>query len=152
MTWLLFVVLAALSWGAYVPMIHQGQSKIGDSPGPLRAFLFVGLAYFVTAVVIPLLMIARGAEPWKFATRGMSFAFLAGVLGAGGALGVIFALKSGGRPIYVAPLVFAFAPIVNVIVSAMIHPPKAMPSALFFLGIILAAAGAALVLKYKPAS
>src|SRR5215211_2409955 len=52
--WLLFVLGAALSWGAYVPTIHHGQ--LGFPQGAnraLKAFLFVGLAYFLVAVLVP---------------------------------------------------------------------------------------------------
>ena len=57
--WLAFVVGAILSWGVYVPVLHQGQSLIGGKPsdGAARAFLCVGLAYFLTAVVIPLILL-----------------------------------------------------------------------------------------------
>ena len=57
--------------------------------------------YFVTANSF----LADGGD--NFAT----FATVAGVAGAAGALCVILALKSGGTPLYVAPLVFAGAPI-----------------------------------------
>lgn len=145
----LFVILAFLSWGAYVPTIHHGQ--LGFEKGPLRAFLFVGLAYFLVAVLVPLALIYSGQEPAKFPVKGMSMSTLAGVFGALGALGVIFALKTGGKPIYVAPLVFAGAPIVNVIITMFWDKPKNPPSTLFYLGIGLAAVGAAMVLRFKPA-
>ena len=49
------------------------------------------------------------------------------------------------------PLVFGGAPLVNVLVSMWMHPPKAAPSPLLYLGFLLAAAGAGMVLYYKPA-
>jgi len=48
----------------------------------------------------------------------------------------------------VAPLVFAGAPIVNVIVS-LLWKTKQAPGPLFFVGIVLAALGAGLVLYSK---
>jgi hypothetical protein len=39
---------------------------------------------------------------------------------------------------------------VNVIVSLIIEPPAKRPSPLFFLGILMAAGGAAMVLYFKP--
>jgi hypothetical protein len=80
----------------------------------------------------------------------MAMSTAAGILGALGALGVILALVSGGTPQTVPPLVFAGAPIMSVLVAMALHPPKTMPSWQFYAGIVLAAAGAALVLKYKP--
>lgn len=148
--WIVFVALTAVCWGAYVPSIHEAQLAMGKNSA-LRAFLWVGLAYFVTAIVVPLAALRSGAEPWTFTGRGMTWGFAAGVLGAVGALGIIFALKNGGKPIYVAPLVFACAPIVNVIVAMLLHRPASAPSPLFYVGILLSAAGAAMVLGYKPA-
>lgn len=157
MLWILFVVGAALSWGCYVPMLHEGQKMLGGTPaqGPLRAFLCVGIAYFVTAVLIPgALLWGAGMEETSFNSRGTTFAIVAGSLGAAGALCIIFAMKYGGptMPMYVPPLVFAGAPIINAIVSITWHPPKQSPGALFFIGIVLAAVGAGLVLYSKAAA
>ena len=72
------------------------------------------------------------------------------MLGAAGALGISFALKTGGKPIYVAPLVFGIAPIVNVIITMLWHKPKTAPSPMFFVGLALSAVGVGLVLRFKP--
>ena len=155
--WLAFVVGAVLSWGIYVPVLHEGQVKLGSPPpgpsGALRSFLCVGVAYFFTAVVVPLVLMAldlSGGEKLQFNTRGASFATLGGVAGAAGALCIILSIKSGGSPLYIAPLVFAGAPIVNAIVSLLWHPPKYLPGPLFYAGIVMAAVGAGLVLYSKP--
>ncbi len=148
--WLLFVVVTVVCWGAYVPTIHHGQKAFGSPNSALRAFLFVGVAYFVMAGAILGYMAATGAEPLVFTRRGVSVSTLAGVLGALGALGVVFAIKNGGRPILVAPLVFAGAPVVNTIVSMIWDKPSKAPSVMFYLGILLACGGAALVLRFKP--
>jgi hypothetical protein len=80
---------------------------------------------------------------------------VAGILGAAGALCIVFAVGAGRRqgvsPAVVASLVFAFAPIVNVIISLIWDPPAKAPNILFFLGLVMAAGGAALVLLNKPA-
>lgn len=149
--WLFFVVGAALSWGAYVPSIHHGQLAL--PPGANRAFkafLFVGVAYFLMAVLVPGGILISRPDGAGFSRQGMIVSTIAGALGALGALCVIFALRAGGKPIYVAPLVFAGAPIVNVIVSTIWDRSYRMPDWRFVLGILLAAVGAALVLRYKP--
>lgn len=152
--WLLFVVMAAASWGAYIPSIHHGQLGFGkgNPNAPVRAFLFVGLAYFIMAVLIPGWWLLTHAERGDsgFTLSGVTISTLAGLLGALGALGVIFALKSGGKPLYVAPLVFSAAPIVNVIISMFWDRVGKSPQPMFYVGLLLAAAGAALVLIYKP--
>lgn len=150
--WLICVVGTIIFWGGYVPAIHFGQLGFGEQRGPLRAFLFVGLAYFLVAVIIPgILLFGLKAEPSVFPTKGVTVSTLAGVLGALGALGVILALMNGGKPTTVPPLVFAGAPIMSVFVAMMLHPPKSWPQWPFYAGILMAAGGAALVLKFKPA-
>jgi uncharacterized membrane protein len=146
--WLYFVAGAILSWGAYVPVLHEGQASLNR--GSLRAFLCVGIAYFLTAVLIPAGLLAAGIEPAVFNRRGVAFATSGGVLGAAGALCIILALKYGGTPAFVPPLVFAGAPIVSTLVSMAWHRPKTAPEVWFYVGILLAAAGAALVLRFKP--
>jgi hypothetical protein len=52
-------------------------------------------------------------------------------------------------------IIFAGAPIVNAFVSMAAHPPQGGMSAVpwqFWLGLVLAATGGALVTKYKPAA
>ena len=147
--WMLFVAGAVLSWGCYVPLIHEGQVQLKG--GALRAFLFVGMAYFLTAVVVPLILIkGLGMEPWEWNVEGVSFATVAGVLGAAGALCIILAIKVGGNPLYIAPLVFAGAPVVNTLVTMGWKPPAEAPGPLFFLGLVLAAVGAFMVMYFKP--
>lgn len=151
MKWLIFVLMTILCWGAYVPTIHEGQSAIGGRSRGLWAFLFVGAAYFLTAVLAPVaLLAARGDLAAVPPAKGWQISLLAGVLGAIGALGVILALMYGGTPTTVPPLVFAGAPIIATLIGMALHRPAQMPSPLFFVGIVLAATGAALVLRYKP--
>lgn len=160
--WHAFVLGAVLSWGVYVPTLHEGQKEIGHGnprAGSLRAFLCVGLAYFLTAVVVPLTLLTLGmaggeqldfSRDGAFNQRGFTFATLGGVAGAAGALCIILSIKNGGKPLFIAPLVFAGAPIVNAIVSLLWHPPKeGHPDWKFFAGIVLAAVGAGMVLYSK---
>jgi hypothetical protein len=154
--WAIFVLGAVLSWGAYVPVIHAGQKAIGRTVGQnspaLWAFAFVGLAYFLVAVIVPFgLLAAKEHLSPRPDAAGMGVATLAGALGAVGALCVILALMNGGSPIYVAPLVFAGAPLVATLVSMLMHRPEKPISPLFFVGIVIAAVGAGLVLRFKPA-
>ena len=147
--WMAFVALTVVCWGAYVPTIHHGQKALGANSA-LRAFLFIGLAYFIIAVGVLAYLSLTKAEPLEFTGNGLSISTIAGILGAIGALGIVFAHKNGGIPLIVAPLVFAGAPIVNTFVSMAWDKPKNAPSLWFYLGIILACAGAALALRFKP--
>lgn len=151
--WIAFVVMTVLCWGCYVPTLHEGQKALGGgkpSLGGLRAFICVGVAYLVVAVIVPVILLFQGMEARDFSGRGTTFGFLGGALGALGALGIILAMKFGGTPVTVPPLVFAGAPIVSTLVAMAWHPPKSQPGPVFYIGLVLAALGASMVLYGKP--
>jgi hypothetical protein len=87
-----------------------------------------------------------------FNTGGLIMATIAGALGAAGAACIIWAFKAGGLPFYVMPLVFGGAPIVNVLLAMVIHPPKSAINPMLYLGFVLASVGAAMVLYFRPAA
>jgi hypothetical protein len=147
MRWTLFVLGAVLSWGIYGPMLHRGQVLLGN---PLRALLCVGIAYVLVAVLVPGVALNATGEMHDFNGPGVAAATAGGMLGALGAVCIIWAFRAGGMPSYVMALVFAGAPLVNVIVSAIMHPPKQAPSPILYAGYVLAAIGAGLVLRYRP--
>ena len=69
--------------------MHIGSSNMADKEnGRIMAFLWVGLAYFLTAVVAPLVILKlKGGNVafWTFPTRGWQWSLIAGTLGAIGA-------------------------------------------------------------------
>jgi drug/metabolite transporter (DMT)-like permease len=164
--WLVFSVLAGLCWGTYVPFVQQGiQGLRGNSLG---SFLCVGAAYFLIAVLWPLAMFYTGEKAPDWNGYGITFATLAGIAGALGALCVIYANRSARElavtdnvdyRLYIGPIIFAMAPLLNTIVSLLWHPSPTKgafvfglehtPSWKFLLGIVLAAAGTFLVLYSK---
>jgi hypothetical protein len=147
MTWVVFVAGAVLSWGVYGAMLHQGQVQLGN---PLKALLCVGVAYFLVGVLVPVLALSAQGNLSSFDAAGMRAATLAGALGALGAVCIIYSFRTGGVPLYVMPLVFGGAPIVNVLYTMTIHPPKAAPSPLLYVGFVLVSIGAGLVLYFRP--
>jgi hypothetical protein len=149
MNWMLFVAGAVLSWGLYGPALHKGQVALGN---PLRALLCVGLAYFLIGVLVPLVALSAQGQLKGFTTSGVIGATLGGTLGALGAVCIIWAFRSGGSPLYVMPLVFAGAPVINVLYTMVQHPPKTAPSPMLYVGFLMAAVGGYLVLHFKPQS
>jgi len=121
--------------------------------GRYKAFLFVGLAYVLTAVLAPLVVLWIGGASWDFPAKGMSWSLVAGTVGAIGAFCVLLAFGAKGTPPVVMSIVFAGAPIVNAFVAMAFHPPAHGLGGLrwqFLLGILLAACGGGLVTLYKP--
>ncbi|HTM34334.1 MAG TPA: hypothetical protein VL263_23655 [Vicinamibacterales bacterium] len=149
MSWIALAFGAAFSWGLYGASLHKGQMDLGN---PLRALLCVGAAYFLIGVIVPVLALSSQGELRDFNASGTTTATIAGALGAIGAVFIIFAFRSGGSPTYVMPIVFGGAPIINVLTTLALHPPKSAINPLFFLGVLMAAGGAGLVLYFRPAN
>jgi hypothetical protein len=179
--WWGYVIGAGLAWGTYVPLIFFGGQMLSPlSPqgtpvgvgGRLASILCVGVAYFGLAVVIPVVLMATRDDAkadWKGV--GLTFSALAGVAGAVGAICVIFASKAavdaakqdGVNPatyrIYIAPLIFCLAPLINTLLSLVWHPDAKtgswaefhfdMPGWKLWAGIILVSLGTFLVLMSK---
>jgi hypothetical protein len=155
MTWLAFALLTVVSWGVYGVFLHTGQMQMQDPVfGRYKAFLFVGLAYFLTAVLAPLILLWTSGADWKYPAGGMAWSLIAGIVGAIGAFGVLLAFGAKGQPSVVMAIVFSGAPVVNAIVSMISHPPAGGLGSVkpgFWLGMVLAAAGGCLVSIFKPA-
>lgn len=149
MVWVLFALGAAFFWGFYGPILHKGQVSLGS---PLKGLLCVGLAYFLLGVLVPVFTLAPKGQLNGFSGGGFVYATIGGALGALGAICIIWAFRNGGLPNYVMPLVFGLAPLVNVAVSMISHPPKESPNPLLWVGYVLASAGAGIVLYFKPAA
>jgi hypothetical protein len=170
--WLVYVALAGLAWGTYVPIIFYGDKEIGGNPGSARlmAILCVGGAYFVIGVLFPLALFVSGQYPWpEMKGTGLTFASLAGAAGAIGAICVIFASKAAVGAateqklnpatyrLFIAPLIFGLAPVINTLVSTIWQPEPGepfhfgvhVPGWKLWVGILLVGAGAALVLFSK---
>jgi len=160
--WLVFSIAAGLCWGTYVPFVQQGIRGLGNNS--YGSFLCVGIAYFLIAVLFPIALFLTGEPTPRWTASGITFATLAGVAGALGALCVIYANRSArGAPeyrLYIAPIIFALAPVINTLISLVWHPSKGifhfglenLPNWKLYLGIVLTGVGAALVLYSKEES
>lgn len=154
MAWLGFALMTVVMWGLYGIFLHGGQLGMSDPEnGRYKAFLMVGAAYFLTAVLAPAFLLALRGATWIFPLKGVIWSLIAGLVGAGGAFCVLLAFGAKGSPAAVMTIVFAGAPIINAVVAMSLHPPaggfRSVPK-LFYLGILLAAMGAALVTLFKP--
>ena len=153
LSFLAFVILTFCCWGIYGPVLHLGQEAMGEGPkalSSLRPFICVGVAYFLIAVVYPLIVLYTKGENGNWSATGFIWSFVAGAIGAIGALGIILAFKFQGKPVYVMPLVFGLAPIVNTFVTMAMAGTFKQASMKFYLAILVVAIGAAGVLTFKP--
>lgn len=153
---LLFVALTALCWGVYGPVLSTGaramQPQGADSHAIWRPFIGVGLAYFVVAIIAPSILLKLRPERGDWTASGTLWSLIAGAAGALGALGILLAFHNHGKAIYVMPLVFGCAPVVNTFYTMATHKDHARPGPLFIAGLIVVAAGAVSVLCFKPAA
>jgi hypothetical protein len=153
------IALTAICWGIYGPILHWGQGDMGG--GRLRTFICVGIAYFLVAIVVPLIFmsISHWEMEEKYATTmsGAGWSLLGGALGAVGALGIIMAFNYSPfakptTPLIVMPLVFGCAPVINTFFTMYFNRAKGLEpiSPFFAAGLILTAVGAASVLIFAP--
>ncbi len=154
MTWLVYALLTVAFWGVYGIFLHSGQLAMGDAVnGRYKAFLFVGIAYLIAAVLAPAIVLVVNGATWTFSAKGVIWSLLAGLVGALGAFCVLLAFGAKGSPGVVMSIIFAGAPVVNAVVALAIHPPAGGLGSLrwqFVAGILLAAVGGCLVTLYKP--
>ncbi|MBM83245.1 MAG: hypothetical protein CMJ78_22010 [Planctomycetaceae bacterium] len=159
--WLMFALMTVASWGVYGIFLHKGQVAMADPVnGRYKAFLFVGIAYFLVAVLAPIGVLVANKASWEMPGGGMFWSLVAGTVGAIGAFCVLLAFgavpgvgpaKAKFVPV-VMSIIFAGAPIVNAVISLSLHPPDGGLGSIrpqFIAGIVLAAIGGCLVTLYK---
>ena len=142
------IATVVVCWGAYGPVLHKGQAAMHHSR--LRPLPCVGLAYFASAVIVPNLLLLGLPEPSEYNFSGTFWSLAAGAAGAIGALGIILAFNFGGKPVFVMPLVFGGAPVVNTLFTTYTGGLWDQVNAFFLAGLILVIAGAAIVLVFAP--
>jgi len=142
------IAMAVSCWGAYGPVLHKGQMKMGGSR--LRPFLCVGIAYFVIAVAIPLIVLPLLASTGQWNSSGMAWSLAGGAAGAIGALGIIYAFNFGGKPIFVMPLIFGLAPVMNTVTTLTENASWGRIGPNFIVALLVTIAGAVTVLIFAP--
>jgi hypothetical protein len=155
------ILATAVFWGVYGPFLQWGHGAMES--GRMRPFICVGIAYLLVAVVGPILVISVfGMEKGEglmagWTMKGIWWSFIAGVVGALGALGMLLAFNFGGKPHYVPPLIFGLAPVVNafftISMNAQLREQLAqniVRSSFFGAGLLMVAVGAVTVLVAAP--
>lgn len=130
MKWpIIFALLTGLFWGTYGPAL--GVSRAAEH-NAFKPYLMIGLAYLVWAVIGGFGGIAATGTQLNFSGAGITWGFIAGSLGAFGALTLtlaMFSFPAGMRPRadIVMPIVFGTAVTVSAIVSVIQTRPAFNP-------------------------
>ena len=150
---ILFALLVACCWGLYGPTL----SKARGVSGPFKPYVFIGVAYLVLAIIGGAAMMKLGGavglpvDSFNYGgeqSRTAIWGFLAGCLGALGALFLTFAVvKTQGNPALVMPIVFGGAVTVNAI-AAFVHMGEADWK--MWMGMAIVAVGIYFVAGYTP--
>ncbi len=152
--WMIYALTTVACWGVYGVFLHTGQLGMADPQnGRYKAFFWVGIAYFLIAVLAPAGFLLVNHASWSMPMKGLLWSLLAGIVGAVGAFCVLLAFGAKGHPAVVMSIIFAGAPIVNATVALLMHPPAGGFASLrwqFIAGILLAAVGGMMVTFYKP--
>ncbi|QDT11481.1 hypothetical protein [Stieleria marina] len=162
---ILFAIGTALFWGCYGPTIGNAQAPklpgAGPAWSPFKPYVFIGVAYLVIAVVGGLVMMKVKGDSFSFSgvvpgTDRSSFdtvkwGFLAGTLGAAGALCLTSAMMfSKGNSALVMPIVFGGAVTVTAIVNLIKLRGNTDVNPLMWVGMALTLIGVVVVAKYTP--
>ncbi len=167
MTWtaLIFALGVVLSWGLYSFVLRTGSEHFMEystekdlTNARMKAFLLVGIAYVLVAVVGPIVVLKLRGAQWEMPRQGWTWSLGAGIAGAIGAFFLLVALSATGGDrtripylaLMVPTIVFAGAPIVNVLVTAAAKNLFGRIPPLFWVGVVLATAGMVLALMNGP--
>lgn len=152
-----FALCVALCWGLYGPTLANSRAPVGGDVkwGAFKPYIFIGVAYLVIAIVGGGILM-RTVFNDNFDYSGpyypaMKWGFLAGSLGALGALALTFSLAgAGGKPAYVMPIVFGGAVTVNAIAAYYnLHQGQTV-NPLLWVGMGLVVVGICLTASFTP--
>ena len=151
---ILCALCVAICWGLYGPTLTNARSP-ERLWGPFKPYLFIGMAYLVIGIVGGALMMKFvWNDNFDFSGKyfpAMKWGFLAGCLGAMGALFLTFALtKAGGKPAYVMPIVFGGAVSVNAIYAFLTLSKEQQINPMLWVGMALVFIGVCLTATFTP--
>jgi len=117
---ILFALGTALCWGLYGPVL--GKARLADPDhSPFKPYVGIGVAYIVWAILGGLAGMRYKGDSFTLTGAGgiLGLAFVAGTLGAWGALNLTLAMFAGGAKMahVVMPVVFGGAVTVSALVS-----------------------------------
>lgn len=137
---LIFAIATALFWGLYGPALLKARTP-GETP--FKPFIFIGLAYLIWGVLGGVVAVKASGGTLSFRPEAVRWGFIAGSLGAFGALTLTYAMFQAKDARLVMPVVFGGATAVAVLVGILTQSshhvdPKAILGYLFVIaGVVL---------------
>lgn len=150
--WLLFSLMKVGALGVYGILLHASRIAMADpSQARYKTLLFAGIGFSLVAIVGSLFILKFKGIQWRFPTRGIILATLAGAASATTALGILLAFGTGGTPAVVMTILFTGASLINAVVALTIDPPQAGGLRWqFLIGMQLVILGICMVTIYRP--
>ncbi len=145
---LLFAIATAVFWGLYAPAL--GKARI-DGQTPFKPYVFIGIAYLVWGCLGGAIAIQLSGDGFSYPGSTGWWGFIAGSLGAFGALTLTYAMYQAKDASLVMPVVFGGATCIAAITGLVIQAQKGS----FHLdirqviGFVLVVAGVVLIQKYS---
>lgn len=144
---LMFAIATALFWGLYGPALGKARTP-GESP--FKPYIFIGLAYLIWGMVGGIVAVKASGGDFHFTRSAVIWGFIAGSLGAFGALTLTKAMFEAKDAALVMPVVFGGATMVSATVGILlqfqrgqVHVPP-----LQILGFLLVIVGVILVQRF----
>lgn len=138
---MIFALLTALFWGMYGPALQTSRVS-GQSP--FKPFVLIGVAYLLFGILGGVIGILATKDNFQFAPITIKWGFIAGSLGAFGALTLTLALFKSRAPDLVMPIVFGGATLVSVVIGLLqkkellsAHPMQYVGTLAVVIGVVL---------------
>ena len=143
---IVFALLTGLFWGMYGPALQTSRVS-GQSP--FKPFILIGVAYLLIGILGGIVGILATKDNFHFAPVTVRWGFIAGSLGAFGALTLTLALFKSRAPDLVMPIVFGGATLVSVAIGLWMkqellsaHPMQYIGTLAVVIGVVLVQAHA----------
>lgn len=115
---ILFAIATAIFWGLYGPALGKARTP-GETP--FKPYVFIGLAYLIWGMLGGIIAVKATGESLSFKPEAINWGFIAGSLGAFGALTLTFAMFKARDASLVMPVVFGGATSVAVITGLVLQ-------------------------------
>ena len=150
--WLLFSLIKVGALGIYGILLHASRIAMADpTQARYKTLFFAGIGYSLVAIVGSAAILKFRGIQWRFPTKGIVLATLAGVASATTALGILLAFEAQGTPAVVMTILFTGAQLINAVLSLAIDTPQAGGLRWQFLvGFQLVILGICMVAIYRP--